>query len=78
MALGQAYLSYGDADKAIAALEKGIAKGGVTDMDEAQISLGIAHMKKGQKDQARAAFKAVKQGKWTDLADLWTIRTQAA
>lgn len=77
VALGQAYLSYGDIDKAIAALEKGIAKGGATDVDEAQISLGIAYLKKGQKDQARSAFKAVKQGKWSDLAELWTIRTQA-
>ncbi len=64
-------------DKAIAALEKGIAKGGVTDADEAQISLGIAYLKKGQKEQAREAFKKA-QGKWKDLAELWTIRTQSA
>lgn len=78
VALGQAYLSYGKYDEAIAAIERGIKKGGVTDVDEAQISLGIAHMKKGQKDQARTAFKAVKQGKWSDLAELWTIRSMAA
>jgi tetratricopeptide (TPR) repeat protein len=79
VALGQAYLSYGKLDEAIAALERGIKKGGVTDLDEAQISLGIAYMKKGQKDQARQAFKAVKdESKWNDLADLWEIRTQAA
>jgi len=77
--LGQAYLSYGEIDKAIAALEKGIAKGSVTDADEAQISLGIAYLKKGQKDKAREAFKAVKNGsKWSDLAELWSIRTQTA
>jgi tetratricopeptide (TPR) repeat protein len=75
--LGQAYLSYGDYDKAIAALEKGIAKGSVTDADEAQISLGIANLKKGQKDKAREAFKAVKAGKWSDLAELWAIRAQS-
>jgi tetratricopeptide (TPR) repeat protein len=75
--LGQAYLSYGEYDKAIAALEKGLAKGGVTDADEAQISLGIAYLKKGQKEQAREAFKKA-QGKWKDLAELWTIRTQSA
>lgn len=78
VALGQAYLSYGDYDQAIAALERGIKKGGVLDVDEAQISLGIAYVKKGQKDQARQAFKAVKQGKWSDLAELWAIRTMAA
>jgi tetratricopeptide (TPR) repeat protein len=77
VALGQAYLSYAKYDEAIAALERGIKKGGVTDVDEAQVSLGIAYLKKGQKDQARQAFKAVKPGKWSDLAELWSIRTQA-
>ena len=77
--LGQAYLSYGMIDEAIAALERGIKKGGVTDIDEAQISLGIAFLKKGQKDQARQAFKAVKaDSKWADLAELWTVRTYSA
>lgn len=75
--LGQAYLSYGETDKAIAALEKGIAKGGVTDADEARLSLGMAYLKKGQKDQAREAFKKA-GGKFKDLGDLWVIRTQSA
>jgi pentatricopeptide repeat protein len=77
VALGQAYLSYGQYDEAIGALQRGIRKGGVTDADEAQISLGIAYLRKGQKDQARQAFRAVKDdSKWNDLADLWEIRTQ--
>ena len=78
VALGQAYLSYGDLDQAIAALQRGIGKPGVTDIDEANISLGIAYLKKGQKDQAKQAFKAVKQSKWSDLAELWSIRASAA
>jgi tetratricopeptide (TPR) repeat protein len=79
VALGQAYISYGKYDEAIAAIERGIKKGGVTDIDDAQVSLGIAYMRKGQKDQARQAFQAVKdESKWNDLAELWTIRTQAA
>jgi tetratricopeptide (TPR) repeat protein len=79
VALGQAYLSYGMFDEAIDALKKGIAKGGVTDVDEAQISLGIAYLRKGQKDLARQAFKAVKaESKWHDLADMWEIRTLQA
>jgi tetratricopeptide (TPR) repeat protein len=79
VALGQAYLSYGKYDEAIAAIERGIKKGGVTDIDDAQVSLGIAYMRKGQKDQARQAFGTVKdESKWNDLAELWTIRTQAA
>jgi tetratricopeptide (TPR) repeat protein len=77
--LGQAYLSYNMLDEAIAALQRGIKKGGVTDIDEAQISLGIALLRKGQKDQARQAFKSVKaDGKWADLADLWALRTYSA
>ena len=79
VALGQAYLSYGQVDEAIDALKKGIAKGGVTDLDESQVSLGIAYLRKGQKDLARQAFKAVKpESKWHDLADMWEIRTQQA
>lgn len=78
VALGQAYYSYGQVDEAIAALERGLKKGSLTDADETQISLGIAHLKKGQKDQARQAFKAVKaDSKWANLAELWTVRTQS-
>lgn len=78
VALGYAYMSYGQYDEAIKAIERGLKKGGVTDADEAQISLGIAYMKKGQKEQARQAFQAIKNGsKWSDLAELWAIRTHA-
>jgi tetratricopeptide (TPR) repeat protein len=79
VALGQAYLSYGMFDEAIDALKKGIAKSGVTDLDEAQISLGIAYLRKNQKDLARQAFKTVKaESKWHNLAELWEIRTLQA
>jgi tetratricopeptide (TPR) repeat protein len=76
--LGQAYMSYGQYDEAVAAIERGIKKGGLTDVDEAQVSLGIAYWKKGQKEQARQAFKAVKpESKWNDLAELWALRSQS-
>jgi tetratricopeptide (TPR) repeat protein len=79
VALGAAYLSYGQYDQAIAALERGIKKPGVTDPNEAQMLLGIAHLKKGQRDQARQAFSAVKDdSKWNELSDLWVIRTRAS
>jgi len=74
--LGQAYLSYGQIDEAIATIEGGLKKGGVTDPDEAQIALGTAYLKKGQKEQARQAYKAVKpDSKWADLASLWIVRS---
>ncbi|MFO7306879.1 MAG: tetratricopeptide repeat protein [Gammaproteobacteria bacterium] len=79
VALGHAYLSYNRYDEAIEALEKGIKKGGVLDVDEAHLLLGIAYMKKGQKQQARQAFQAVKKdSKWNDLSDLWMIHTNNA
>jgi tetratricopeptide (TPR) repeat protein len=80
IALGEAYLSYGDIDKAIAALQKGISIGtGVTDIDQANIALGMAYLKKGQKAEAKKAFDTVKDSsKWNDLADLWAIRAQSA
>jgi len=76
--LGQAYMSYGQLDEAIAAIERGIKKGGLTDADEAHVSLGIAYFRKGQKEQARQAFKSVKpESKWNDLAELWVLRSQS-
>jgi tetratricopeptide (TPR) repeat protein len=75
VALGQAYLGAGEYDQAIAALQRGIKRGGVTDIDEAQVSLGYAFLKKGQKDQARQAFRAVKkESPWFGLAELWMLR----
>jgi tetratricopeptide (TPR) repeat protein len=76
VALGEAYLGAGEYDSAIATLQRGIKRGGVTDVDRAQVGLGYAFLKKGQKDQARQAFRAVKKGsEWSDLAELWLLRT---
>jgi tetratricopeptide (TPR) repeat protein len=73
--LGQAYFGAGDYDAAVTALQRGIKRGGVTDADEAHVMLGLAQLRKGQKDQARQAFRAVKKdSEWGPLADLWTLR----
>ncbi len=75
VALGVAYLSYEQYDQAIAALERGIKKGGIKDPDDAQVNLGIAYLRKGDHDKARAAFKGVKtEGPWMQIAKLWSIR----
>jgi tetratricopeptide (TPR) repeat protein len=76
VALGQAYLGAAEYDQAITAIQRGIKRGGVTDVNEAQVNLGYAFLKKGQKDQARQAFRAVKKdSEWNDLAELWLLRT---
>ena len=52
-----------------------IKRGGVTDVNEAQVNLGLAYLKKGQKDQARQSFRAVKKdSEWGSLAELWSLR----
>lgn len=79
VALGQAYLSYGDYDKAVAALQRGLKEGGVSDVAEAQISLGIAQLRQGQNKLALEAFNAVPdKSPRRDLAELWALRAQTA
>jgi len=71
---GLAYLGYGQAAKATALIEQGIAKGGLKYPNDAQLHLGIAYLTAGQKDKASQAFKQVQGGDGTaDLAKLWLI-----
>jgi tetratricopeptide (TPR) repeat protein len=55
--LGESYLTYARYDEAIAALRKGIEKGGLKDMPDAQTTLGIALYKAGKKDEALNEFR---------------------
>jgi tetratricopeptide (TPR) repeat protein len=55
--LGESYLTYGRYDEAIGALRKGIEKGGLKDMPDAQTTLGIALYKAGKKDEALNEFR---------------------
>jgi len=72
--LGAAYMSYGKYDQAIEALERAIKKGSLKDANEVQVNLGVAYFRKGDKEKARAAFKAVQsEGSWTQVARLWAI-----
>jgi len=72
--VGMAYLSYGQYDKAVEALQRGLQKGANKRTAEAQIMLGRAYLKLNQKDAARRAFKAVpddsKLGRVAELYDL--------
>lgn len=74
--IGAAYLTYGEHAKAIEALQRGIAKGGVKDAAEANLMLGIAYLRSGNKPEAAKAFQAVNgDALTTRLARLWLLNT---
>jgi tetratricopeptide (TPR) repeat protein len=72
--VGELYASYGQYDKAIAAIQRGLAKGGVKNVGEAKLSLAWAYVLANQKDKARQTFSSIdgKDGT-SDLARLWLI-----
>ena len=73
VAIGKLYFSAGDYANASAALQKAIAKGGLTDADSAEMLLGIALKRKGDKAAAQKAFDEVKDPKFAEIAKLWKI-----
>jgi tetratricopeptide (TPR) repeat protein len=74
--LGAAYLSYGENEKAVEALTRGIGKGGVKNPDDAALLLGIAHLRAGNKAEAAKAFSTVnKDATMTRIAKLWLLKT---
>ena len=77
--LGLAYYGYQQYDKAIQALKQGIAKGGLKSPSEADLLLGIAQLKAGDKNAALQSFKAVKgDPTLARLATLWSLRARGA
>jgi hypothetical protein len=76
VALGRAYLGFQQYDEAIAAMRGGIEKGQLDDPDQARLYLGIAYLKRDQREHARHAFAAVDaESRWRELAQLWSLRT---
>lgn len=83
--LGAQYLAFGDAAKAVQAIQRGIAKGGIGQgaetpeeqaqrADEAYILLGMAHFKNNNKAEAAKAFRAVKRDQtMARIAKLWLL-----
>jgi outer membrane protein assembly factor BamD (BamD/ComL family) len=71
--LGQALLSYDQAEKALEAIQRGIGKGSLRNADEAQILLGITLLRLNRKADAAMAFAAVKgtDPRLGNLARLW-------
>jgi Tfp pilus assembly protein PilF len=73
VAIGKLYFSAADHANAVDAITKGLAKGGVTDTDDANAVLGIALVRAGKPADARAAFGAVKDPKYAAVARLWVL-----
>jgi tetratricopeptide (TPR) repeat protein len=77
VAIGRAYLGYAQYDKAVDQLSKGLGKPGVKNEADARLTLGIAQLKAGQKDDAMKTFKAVKGDPALErLANLWALHAK--
>jgi hypothetical protein len=78
--VGAAYLSYGQTDKAIAALTKGLAKGSLKYADEANVLLGIAEYRAHNAAEAQRAFEKVSASSnsgYARLGKLWALHAGA-
>jgi tetratricopeptide (TPR) repeat protein len=73
--LGESYYTYGRFDEAIAAMQKGIEKGGLKDAADAQTTLGIILLAAGKTPEALAALDkaAAMGGAGGQVAHVWTL-----
>ena len=76
VSLGKLYFSTGDYAKSADAIQKGLAKGGVSDADDANTLLGIALARAAKPADAVAAFQAIKDPRLAELGRLWQIAVQ--
>ncbi|TLZ62484.1 MAG: hypothetical protein E6K20_05455 [Gammaproteobacteria bacterium] len=77
--LGLAYFGYGEYDKAVEEITKGLTKGGLRNEGEARLLLGISQLKAGHKEDAAKSFHAVKGDPSLErLANLWTLHAKQA
>jgi tetratricopeptide (TPR) repeat protein len=74
VATGKLYFSAGDYARSADAIQKGLAKGGVTDTDDANMLLGIAYARSGKAAEAKAAFGQVRDAKFADVSRLWKLK----
>jgi hypothetical protein len=78
--VGLGLYSTGDYAQAAEVIKRGIAKGGVARLDDANILLGASLLELGKTDEAKAAFEAAKAAAAPGsplghIADLWIART---
>lgn len=70
--VGEAFMTYGQYDKAVEAIRRGLSKGGVAAPDEANLHLGQALFAQKKYGEAIKAFKAVKaDSSLAQFARLW-------
>ena len=76
VSIGKLYFSTGEYAKAADAIQKGLTKGGVTDTDDANTLLGIAHARSAKPAEAVQAFQAIKDPRLADLGRSWQLAVQ--
>jgi tetratricopeptide (TPR) repeat protein len=78
LATADAYFAYGDDAKAIPLYQSAIAKGGI-DLDVANMHLGMAQFRAGQRDAAKASFQKVNPaGPRGELAQFWILHVDTS
>ena len=73
-------MSYGQNDKALATLSKGIAKGSLKYPDEANLLLGIAQLRSHNAADAQKSFRKVAASSnsgYSRLGKLWSLHAGA-
>jgi tetratricopeptide (TPR) repeat protein len=78
--VGAAYMSYGQNDKAIGDIQKGIAKGSLKYPDEANLLLGIAQLRSHNAAEAQRSFEKVSASTnpgYARLGKLWALHAGA-
>lgn len=71
--VGKLYFSSGDYPKAADALQKAIAKGGLSDADAVVMLDGVALARAGRKADANKAFDMVKDPRFAEIAKLYKL-----
>jgi Tfp pilus assembly protein PilF len=76
--MGKLFFSVGEHAKAADAFRKGLAKGGLTDTDDAHALLGVALARTGKGSEAIAAFGEVKDAKLGEVTKLWKLYVETS
>jgi tetratricopeptide (TPR) repeat protein len=76
---GLDYVGYGEADKGITLIERGLQKGNIKRPEDAKLHLGVAYIAAGQKAKAIEVLKGVQGTDGTaELARVWILYAKAS